>query len=46
LGIPDRFIPHASRAEQWGACGLTPERVLDLVRERGVLRAVDAASAR
>ncbi len=46
LGIPDRFVPHASRAEQWGACGLTPERVLDLVRERSVLRAVDAASAR
>ena len=29
-GIPDRFIPHASRAQQWEECGLTVENILRL----------------
>ncbi len=29
-GIPDCFIPHASRAQQWEECGLTVENILRL----------------
>jgi 1-deoxy-D-xylulose-5-phosphate synthase len=29
LGVPDRFIPHATIAQQRNFCGLTLERVLD-----------------
>ena len=29
-GVPDRFISHASRAQQWEECGLTVENILRL----------------
>lgn len=29
-GVPDRFIPHATRAEQWDECGLTVENIMRL----------------
>lgn len=29
-GVPDRFISHASRREQWEECGLSPENILRL----------------
>jgi len=33
LGVPDRFIEHASRARQLEACGLTPEHIARVVRD-------------
>lgn len=30
VGVPDRFIPHATRAQQWEECGLTVENILKL----------------
>ena len=33
LGIPDRFIPHASQKEQREDCGLTTEGILGRMRE-------------
>jgi 1-deoxy-D-xylulose-5-phosphate synthase len=36
MAVPDRFIPQATRAEQWGQCGLTPERILERIRERAL----------
>ncbi|MGD1047570.1 MAG: 1-deoxy-D-xylulose-5-phosphate synthase [Candidatus Krumholzibacteriaceae bacterium] len=35
LGIPDRFVPHGTRAELLGEIGLTPEGVAEAVR-RGI----------
>lgn len=29
-GVPDRFIAHATRAQQWEECGLTVENILKL----------------
>ena len=31
LGVSDRFVPQATRAEQWQEEGLTPERVVSLL---------------
>ena len=33
LGVPDRYITHATRAEQWAECGMTPENVMRLCEE-------------
>ncbi len=33
VGAPDRFIQHATRAEQWEECGLTVENILKLCGE-------------
>lgn len=30
IGVPDRFIPHATRDEQWSECGLTVENIIQL----------------
>lgn len=30
LGAPDRFVSHATRAEQWEECGLTAENILSI----------------
>ena len=29
-GVPDRFIAHATRAQQWEECGLTIENIMKL----------------
>ena len=29
-GVPDRFIAHATRAQQWEECGLTVENIMKL----------------
>ncbi|HZR37350.1 MAG TPA: 1-deoxy-D-xylulose-5-phosphate synthase [Nevskia sp.] len=42
LGIPDRFVEHASRAEQLAACGLDSAGVLRAVQRR--LRRVEQAA--
>jgi 1-deoxy-D-xylulose-5-phosphate synthase len=34
LGVPDRFIDHASQAQQRDLLGLTPERIAEEVRAR------------
>jgi 1-deoxy-D-xylulose-5-phosphate synthase len=46
LGIPDRFIEHASREQQLAECGLDAESIYQRVRREMVagiatLRAVD-----
>lgn len=30
LGAPDRYVSHATRAEQWAECGMTPDNVARL----------------
>ena len=30
VGVPDKFISHASRQEQWQMCGLTAENIADI----------------
>lgn len=32
IGVPDRYIPHATRAEQWTECGLTPESIISAIK--------------
>lgn len=32
VGIPDRFIPHARQSSQRAACGLSTEKLIDLLR--------------
>ena len=32
IGIPDRYISHATRSEQWTECGLTPEAVINSLK--------------
>ena len=34
LGVPDRFVSHASTAEQLEACGLTPLKITDSILKR------------
>ena len=34
LGVPDRFVSHASTAEQLEACGLTPIKITDSILKR------------
>ena len=34
LGVPDRFISHASRAQQLAECGLEPEAIADAIERR------------
>ena len=34
LGVPDRFISHASRAQQLTECGLEPEAIAEAVERR------------
>ena len=52
LGVPDRFIDHASRARQLESVGLTPENIAHVVRSwvglprRGAVRAPQAVSRR
>ena len=33
LGVPDRFISHATVAEQWQECGLTVENIVKVARD-------------
>lgn len=33
LGVEDRFIPHGAREKQWEACGLTVERIMEVLTE-------------
>ena len=32
IAVPDRYISHAARSEQWAECGLTPEAVIDAIK--------------
>ncbi|MDD4160563.1 MAG: 1-deoxy-D-xylulose-5-phosphate synthase, partial [Synergistaceae bacterium] len=32
IGVPDRYIAHATRAEQWLECGLTPENIITAIK--------------
>ena len=32
IGIPDRYISHATRSEQWTECGLTPENIISAIK--------------
>lgn len=32
IGVPDRYISHATRAEQWTECGLTPENMIRAIK--------------
>lgn len=32
VGVPDRFISHAAREEQWQECGLTSENIISLCK--------------
>ena len=33
VGVPDRFISHASPAEQWEECGMTSDNIIRLINE-------------
>lgn len=33
IGVPDKFISHASAAEQWEECGLTADNIVGIVNE-------------
>lgn len=33
IGVPDRYIPHATRAEQWTECGLTPKSIISAIKD-------------
>jgi len=33
LGVPDKFISHASPSEQWEECGLTADNIMRIVNE-------------
>ena len=32
IGVPDRYISHATRSEQWTECGLTPENIISAIK--------------
>lgn len=32
IGVPDRYISHATRAQQWNECGLTPESIISAIK--------------
>ena len=32
IGVPDRYISHAKRSEQWLECGLSPESIISSVK--------------
>lgn len=32
IGVPDRYISHATRSEQWTECGLTPENIITAIK--------------
>lgn len=33
IGVPDRYISHATRLEQWIECGLTPESIIGSIKK-------------
>lgn len=32
IGVPDRYISHSTRSEQWLECGLTPESIISFIK--------------